>query len=132
MRAFLVSLAVLALAGCVTPYQPMAWNGGFEETKTAPGEYVVRVAVTQHTHVFTAEKYFHRRAAELCSADGFTGYDHDLQVGASTTTEAAQFRTTRDSAGNTTTTQTGGGTDVHPWVRGTVKCKGAVNAADGK
>jgi hypothetical protein len=75
-------VAVLAsLVGCrPTPYQRMSADGGYSEKKLAPGRYLVRVRVNQHTGHATLLEYFDRRAGELCPrgwdlAEGLAGKD---------------------------------------------------------
>jgi hypothetical protein len=123
----LLAPAALLLAACATPYQPMGYSGGYSESKTAPGEYAVRVKVNGYTSGATAEAYFHRRAMELCQAEGFTGYDHDVRNGADTYSEPASY-TARTSGNTTQVQQTGGGTVRKAWVSGAVKCKGSAAA----
>lgn len=55
-------------AGCATPYQPMAFSGGVEETALGNSMYVVHASVNGYTSQGTAVQYAYRRAAELCPA----------------------------------------------------------------
>lgn len=70
----------LTLAGCVTPYQPRGFSGGYVDWPTGPGRHHIEVNGNGYTSSSTLRYYFHRRAMELCSFEGFNGY-----VGASET-----------------------------------------------
>lgn len=65
MRAAII---IAVLAGCVTPYQPMGFSGGYEETPLGSDTYVVHASVNGYTSQGTAVQYAYRRAAELCPA----------------------------------------------------------------
>lgn len=61
--------SILAMAlmctGCATPYAPMGFSGGYEETRISGG-YVVHVSVNAFTSQGDAIAYAYRRAGELC------------------------------------------------------------------
>lgn len=74
-RSF-VLLATAALIstiqGCTTieplstPYQPLAFRGGYRETLTDDGAYRLTFLFNYYTSRADAERFWHQRAAELC------------------------------------------------------------------
>lgn len=61
----------LSLVACATPYQPMAYSGGYSDKRLPNGDRIVTVKVNGFTDRGTALEYLHRRADELCP----NGYD---------------------------------------------------------
>lgn len=84
MRALLLGVGLLVV-GCVTPYQRASADGGYKDEKLGPGHYLVQVEGTPRTDALTLRSYFHRRASELCAAEGFASYRHALESGVRTT-----------------------------------------------
>jgi len=79
MKTKLLSITVscAALAGCVmkpTPYQPMAYAGGYRDTHIHDNIYYVTFKGNAFLDTGTAVQYFHRRAKELCKEKGYTDY----------------------------------------------------------
>ena len=67
------SLLVVVLASSCTgqtPYQPMGYRGGYEDSDLGGGRHRVTVRVNSNTSRGRALEYLHRRAGELCP-DGF-------------------------------------------------------------
>jgi len=63
-----------ACSSCMTPYGPMGWKGGYEDTHIKDNTYYVNVQVNAYTSPIKAAEYFHRRAKELCEANGYGDY----------------------------------------------------------
>lgn len=78
----LVAMVVLVLGACATtPYQRKgagAQSGGYNETETSSGTYLVTFAGNGHTDL-DDQQFVMRRAAELCP-DGFEVLDRDSAV----------------------------------------------------
>jgi hypothetical protein len=71
-------LAALLLCACATPYQPKGFAGGYSEERLAPGHYFLSVQVNGYTSPALAEAYWHRRAAEVCAAEGAADHAADI------------------------------------------------------
>ena len=70
-----IVLPFLFLVGCSsTPYQPMGFTGGYEDTHIKDNLYFVEVATNAYTSQSTAAQYFHRRAKEVCIENGYKDY----------------------------------------------------------
>lgn len=64
--------AVVILAGCSsTPYQPMGFTGGYKDAHIRDNLYFVEISTNAYTDQSTAAQYFHRRAKEVCSENGY-------------------------------------------------------------
>lgn len=108
---------VMLLSGCITPYQPRGWDGGYSETKLAPGVWEVQASGNAYTRAPTLQSYVLRRGVELCLADGYP-HVRLVDAGGSTAsayvpptyhTEAEAHSTGYGRArGSSTTTQSGG------------------------
>lgn len=72
LRRLLLSLAVLALGACATPYGPAMGRGdyGYSETRLADGSWRVEVSANASTDSETVERHLLRRAAELTLENG--------------------------------------------------------------
>jgi hypothetical protein len=74
LRRLLLSLAVLALAGCIaaTPYGPASGSRdyGYSETRLGDGRWRVQVSANTSTDRETVERHLLRRAAELTLENG--------------------------------------------------------------
>lgn len=70
-RRHWIVLAALA-GGCFseTPYQPMGYRGGYEDSDLGGGRHRITVRVNSNTSRGRALEYLHRRAGELCQ-DGY-------------------------------------------------------------
>lgn len=70
--AALASGAVLHLPGCAAPtaYQRQDRGEGYLDYMTQPGVYFVSFTGNQWTNKETVERYWHRRAAEICGGPG--------------------------------------------------------------
>jgi hypothetical protein len=83
MRSWSFALVLLVVVACKpTPYQRLGAEGGYSDKRLAPGRYLVRVRVNQHTSHAKLLEYFDRRASELCPrgwdiAEGLTGKSRD-------------------------------------------------------
>lgn len=69
MKVLLLVLITL-LAGCVTPYGPAGYNGGYSESMRSVNIYVVRFEGNAYTKPAEAEEMALLRAAELTLAKG--------------------------------------------------------------
>ena len=106
--------ALVSLAGCgATPYQPMAFKGGYRDTHIKDNIYFVEIATNAYTTQSTAAQYFHRRAQEVCTENGYRDYEMQGQRDTST-----QFATGTYGAGSLTATSMN-----KPGFSGYVECK---------
>ena len=73
MRKLLLAVLALALAGCatVTPYQPRAFTGGYQERLVGPNRWYVEFFGNGHTTRDTVTAYWLYRCAELTQEKGF-------------------------------------------------------------
>jgi hypothetical protein len=62
MKRFALVLAI----GCVTPYQPHSFTGGYSDRSLGNGRHLIVVNVNAYTSRLTAWSYLYRRANELC------------------------------------------------------------------
>ena len=71
-----LGLVAAAMAGCVgaTPYQPLAYSGGYSETPLGPTEVMVRFAGNGHTTRDRVYDYALYRCAELTTELGFSRF----------------------------------------------------------
>lgn len=72
----LTSILLVSLLGACgsTPYQPMAFKGGYLDTHIRDNLYFVEISTNAYTNSTTAVQYFHRRAKELCEENGYSDY----------------------------------------------------------
>jgi hypothetical protein len=72
LRRLLLSLAVLALGACATPYGPASGSRdyGYSEMRLADGSWRVEVSANTSTDRETVERHLLRRAAELTLENG--------------------------------------------------------------
>lgn len=66
-----VLLAIVSLAGCVTPYQPAGQTGGYVDRKIDDQTYHVQFTGNSYTPRDKIHKYFMYRCAELTRQAGF-------------------------------------------------------------
>lgn len=64
----------LLLTACSTPYKPYGFSGGYQDEKTAEGEYNLSYVGNGVTSKEKVRKMWHRRAAELC--DGLYDFEY--------------------------------------------------------
>jgi len=64
--------AALLLTACATAYQPFGPTGGYKERELEPGKYELYFLGNGLTSAQEVERYWHKRAAELCKS----GYKH--------------------------------------------------------
>lgn len=69
-----LAAALLALCGCVTPYQPQGFMGGFQESRLAPDTVNINVAGNAYTGKATTGDYALVRAAELALQDNYSHF----------------------------------------------------------
>jgi hypothetical protein len=68
-------LASILLAGCVaTAYQPLAFTGGYKDTKVAEDRYQVHFEANGWTSEETAKTYLMYRCAELTLSLGYDSF----------------------------------------------------------
>jgi hypothetical protein len=67
----LVMISAAILAGCATSYQPMGWNGGYEETRLDKNVFLVSFRGNQHTSMQQAQDFAFLRAADLALESGY-------------------------------------------------------------
>lgn len=77
-RECVFAVIILALCsfmfGCATPYQKMAFSGGYKDTHIKDNTYFVEVVCNSFTSQTTAVEYLHRRAKEVCVENGYCDY----------------------------------------------------------
>jgi len=66
--------AICILTGCVTPYQPEGFTGGYKEEHIRDNLYYVTFNGNAWIDNGTVVKYFHRRAKEVCVENGYRDY----------------------------------------------------------
>lgn len=93
----LAALAALVGFGCVTPYGPMGFTGGYRDRKISDGVYRIEVAGNGFTSAWTLEEYFERRAKELCHKAGYTRVRTDF--GVATSQDPSSFSVRRTFGG---------------------------------
>ena len=74
LRAVL-AFAALLLAGCMTPYQPAGFGGGYQEQKLAGDTYLVSFYGNGNTPNGVVAQYFLYRCAELTSESGYAYFE---------------------------------------------------------
>jgi len=84
-----ISAYVFLLSGCVTPYQPKGFAGGYTDFETQPGIYYVSFQGNGYTSKDTIVQYWHQRAAEICK--GRDRYEM-ISQNASTTQDVSGFK----------------------------------------
>lgn len=78
-----VAFIVFAIVGCSTPYQPLQrgtnqWGllvgagGGFSSRQIGENEFEICFAGDGFTSMETVEKFWHRKAKELCGSENYT------------------------------------------------------------
>lgn len=76
------TVIIFATLGCSTPYQPLQrvnyqWGffagpgGGYASRQTGENEFEVFFGGNRFTSIETVEKYWHRKAKELCGSDNY-------------------------------------------------------------
>jgi hypothetical protein len=66
-RVVIPSLIFIFSVGCVTPYQPSGFMGGYKDSKLNPGEYEISFYFNAFSFIVNdAPKKWHRRATEIC------------------------------------------------------------------
>ncbi|MCP3065848.1 hypothetical protein LXT21_44480 [Myxococcus sp. K38C18041901] len=114
-------IALLALAGCTTPYQRMGFAGGYRDTEVAPGVIRVEVRGNAYTSIETLEQYFHKRAGEICS-----GRKYDWRMDSGASNDPSSW-TARQVGRSVTVTETPG--FRKGWVTGVIACEGKQQVA---
>jgi hypothetical protein len=109
------AVSVVLLSGCVTPYQPMGFAGGYRDTEVAPGIIRIEVRGNAFTSVQTLESYFHRRASAICHPHK---YDWRLDSGA--TRDPSSFVIKPGYGRSTVVTERPGA--AKGWVTGAIMC----------
>jgi hypothetical protein len=83
-------LLLFLVTGCVTPYQPKGFMGGYEDFKLGSDKY----RVVYHGNGYTSQDRIMRlglaRALEVCEERGFSDFKHLGEDTASETTEREQ------------------------------------------
>jgi hypothetical protein len=123
MKIWIAVIGVTAaLAGCATPYQSVAFRGGFDETPLAPNVFQVRFQGNGHTNPERAADFALLRSAEVALGHGYTHFaivDSRNATKFSTWTSPQKSHTTYDIHtsnsqiyGTADTTYSGGQTTV--------------------
>jgi len=107
MKKWLIGIGVLVTSGCDTTYQPMAWDGGYQDQQIAQGQYRLLYQGNSTTNNDWVLQNWHRRAAQLCP----TGY----QVLKIQKPDADSGTTTKEILSNPLTRR-------NPIVLGELKC----------
>lgn len=97
-RALVVGLLAMALAGCMTAYQPRGATGGYEEQKLDDDTWRVSFYGNGNTPRAAVLKYFLYRCAELTLERGFQYFElyaaqRGTQTGAIEPVQVAQYTT---------------------------------------
>lgn len=121
-----VVVAVLAV-GCVTPYGPSGFMGGYLDRQLGPDRFQIEVSGNAYTSKWTLEDYFHRRARELCVAHGFAEYVFNREVSYENY-EGPSQSTTKWTRGGAETTTRPGLSYSKSSVDGFVQCHGVAEA----
>lgn len=118
MRALILVVLSLLVAGCATTYQPQSFSGGFSETQLDKNVFRVTFKGNGYTQGDRAEDFALLRSAELTLKSGFT---HFVIVDGRSGTDYSSFTTPTQSTtvgsatiygntayGRSSTTTTGG------------------------
>ena len=65
-KAAVISSCALLLAGCDTVYQPMGWDGGYEDKQLADKHFWVKYQGNSTTEDQWVKESWQQRAKELC------------------------------------------------------------------
>jgi len=107
----LATIVLGLLTACATPYQPTSGGfsrGGYKDAHIKDNLYYVEIVTNAWTDEPTAAQFFHRRAKELCSENGYSDY---------------RIRDERDtSVQQAIASRSGGGTMNKPGFAGYVEC----------
>ena len=60
---------MLLLAACDTVYQPLQWDGGYQDKQLAPNHFWIEYLGNTTTPFTWVQKSWHKRAQELCRSD---------------------------------------------------------------
>ena len=109
-------LVSLLLASCATPtpteYGPSKGGGlGYVDREIAPKRYEIQFRANSVTSSYTMERYFHRRATELCHGDNYDSaikHEKEMQIHDGQLTGYAFIPTTKSAL---------------PFVTGEVTCR---------
>ncbi|MEH6444471.1 MAG: hypothetical protein V7784_11290 [Oceanospirillaceae bacterium] len=66
MKHFFILTLTLFLAGCDTVYQPLGWDGGYEDKALASDRYWIKYQGNATTSLTWVTQSWHKRAAQLC------------------------------------------------------------------
>lgn len=69
-----IGLSLCLSLGCATTYGPMSITGGYEDAHIRDNLYFVEVGSIGYSYLSTAVTHLHRRAQEICVANGYTTY----------------------------------------------------------
>lgn len=79
LASLLVFTMLLMISACSTPYQPLqrggiiaGTGGGYVSKQLGKNEYEVIFAGNGFTSMETVEKFWHRKAKELCGSESYT------------------------------------------------------------
>jgi hypothetical protein len=134
VRSLIVSILILLLAGCATPYQKSGFAGGYSETQLGENIFRVHFRGNGYTGAERAEDFTLLRSAELSEEHGFPYFiivDSKENVDNSTYTTPVTTQTTGNAyvSGNTVygnaTTQSSGGETYNirkPSAKNTIVC----------
>lgn len=132
--SYLVVLLGLLVTGCVTPYQPNGFMGGFTETQLDENVFRVSFRGNANTGKERVDDFTLLRSAELSLKNGFSYFaiiDEKDYTSRTSYTEASTSTTTGSAYGSgnrlnidATTRTTGGGTYevVKPGSSNTIVC----------
>lgn len=92
LMKYLILCFAFILAGCVTPYQPDGFRGGYSEQKVGNDIVAVSFRGNGYTSATTVANYVMKRASEYCEGQGSSKYelvnwtgDHETSQGAAST-----------------------------------------------
>jgi hypothetical protein len=92
-----ISIILLLLVGCATPYQSEHFNGGFSDTRLAPDVFSIHFSGNAATRPQRVQDFVMLRAAELCVAHEFVCFtilNHQNTTDVSSYTTSGYSQTT--------------------------------------
>ena len=70
----LAGLSLLLLASCATTYQPIGWNGGYQDYRAGGDQYEIYFRSNGYTSADTVYQFFLMRAAEIAMKNHYSSF----------------------------------------------------------
>jgi hypothetical protein len=70
----LAGLSLLFLASCATTYQPLGWNGGYEDYRAGSDQYEIFFRSNGYSSTDTVYQFFLMRAAEIAMKNHYSSF----------------------------------------------------------